>query len=820
MSGTNQTISEPIAKMVSKRDLFQNVMKNDWNKILAICKEQPEAHKEKITRTGDTLLHLAVADGKNEIVQQLVELIKKLGNDATRKALGIVNERKNTPLHLAASQGNVQMCQWIAREYPEGIGARNVDGETPFFLAATYGMLDAFLCLHFISQENENNGLYYARRNSGETVLHTAIHGDYFGTFVEELKQETTGHAHLRERLKNSIKDEISSSQRNYPENYDTCVSFFRRLYKIFLVLVSVDRKENDEKNNKQFDAEKGQQGDDMSKVSADRKENDQKNKRPKDAKKGQCVNPSVENKSTSGAQGHELFPPNYGTFFEAVKLIYKTMLIILGLGSRRIVKMREKKEKHMRAVQIMNELIKNTRIYEYEDSGGNPRELTEVKEDETTPYTLGEGGFDDIMGPSDIWTEDVPFPQQIDQDHSDSESNQNGDGDQINKDMNKQGIEEPIKERTVETPLLIAARHGVKEMVEKILEQYPVAIYDTNTDKKNILLVAVEYRQPHVYQFLLERKTMKDPVFSKIDKDGNSALHLAACLNNNIPWLIPGAALQMQWEFKWYEFVKNSAPPHFFARYNNKGETPKDVFTRTHSKLVIDGGKWLTKTSESCSVVAALIATVAFATSTTVPGGIDEKKGTPKLENEPAFDVFAISSVVALCVSVTALIMFLAILTSRYQEKDFSKELPRKLLTGLSSLFISIASMLISFCAGHFFVLKDKLKYGVYPIYAVTCLPITFFAMAQFPLYFDLIRATFKKVPQRRFKVVPPEELKDVTNDHPERKLIEDSKALIVEARANLKQISREVNRGVNILAKMGGDPRARSMRRSMIAD
>ncbi|KAM7498399.1 hypothetical protein LguiA_022813 [Lonicera macranthoides] len=92
--------------LLTPRDLFQNVMKNYWNKILAICKKQPESDKEKITRTSDTLLNLAVADGKNEIVQQLVKLIKKLGNDAIRKALGIVNERKNTPLHLAASMGN------------------------------------------------------------------------------------------------------------------------------------------------------------------------------------------------------------------------------------------------------------------------------------------------------------------------------------------------------------------------------------------------------------------------------------------------------------------------------------------------------------------------------------------------------------------------------------------------------------------------------------------------------------------------------------------------------------------------------------------
>lgn len=202
-------------------------------------------------------------------------------------------------------------------------------------------------------------------------------------------------------------------------------------------------------------------------------------------------------------------------------------------------------------------------------------------------------------------------------------------------------------------------------------------------------------------------------------------------------------------------QFVKDSMPTHFFPRCNKAGRTAKDVFTETHQELVKNGGEWLTNTSESCSVVAALIATVAFATASTVPGGVKQDSGTPTLENQPPFDVFAISSLVALCFSVTSVIMFLSILTSRYQEKDFGTDLPRKLLVGLTSLFVSIASMLVSFCAGHFFVLKDKLKYAAFPVYAVTCLPVTFFAVAQFPLYFDLIWATFKNVPQRSYKVV-----------------------------------------------------------------
>ncbi|CBI28749.3 unnamed protein product, partial [Vitis vinifera] len=215
-------------------------------------------------------------------------------------------------------------------------------------------------------------------------------------------------------------------------------------------------------------------------------------------------------------------------------------------------------------------------------------------------------------------------------------------------------------------------------------------------------------------------------------------------------PWLIPGAALQMQWEIKWYKYVEDSMPMHFSMRYNKANKTARQIFTEKHEELVKNGSAWLNTTSNSCSVVAALIATVAFATSATVPGGINEGNGTPTLERKPAFNVFSISSLIALCFSVNSLVMFLAILTSRHQERDFGRNLPNKMLFGLSSLFISIGAMLVSFCAGHFFLLKDELKYAAFPIYAVTCLPVAFFAVMQLPLYLDLMWATFRKVPKR----------------------------------------------------------------------
>ncbi|RWR75630.1 hypothetical protein CKAN_00402400 [Cinnamomum micranthum f. kanehirae] len=299
-------------------------------------------------------------------------------------------------------------------------------------------------------------------------------------------------------------------------------------------------------------------------------------------------------------------------------------------------------------------------------------------------------------------------------------------------------------------SPILVAAKNGVVEIVKEILNEYSLAIYDEDTDKKNVFMLAVEYRQLDIYNiFLRQEYSHQSIIFQKTDKDGNSAIHLAATTGPNQPWPIPGAALQMQWELKWYEHVRETMPHNIFTTHrNNQGMTSKDVFEEAHKTMLKEGVKWLTNTAQSCSVVAALVATVAYASATTVPGGVE--KGIPLLRNTYAFSIFTISSLVALCLSVTSLTMFLSILTSRNEISDFHHNLPMKLIMGLSSLFISIAAMLVSFCAGHFFDLADHLQHTAFPIYAVTCLPVSIYAATQFPLYFDLIYSIIMPVPKR----------------------------------------------------------------------
>ncbi|XP_027340972.1 uncharacterized protein LOC113854265 [Abrus precatorius] len=301
------------------------------------------------------------------------------------------------------------------------------------------------------------------------------------------------------------------------------------------------------------------------------------------------------------------------------------------------------------------------------------------------------------------------------------------------------------------ETAFLAAAKNGIVEIVYAIQSAIPSAVHETNSNNENVLLVAVKNRQTQVVEVLRKvlDKELFDSLILEVDNRENTVLHLAAGTTSNIEksWQIAGSAMQMMWDIKWYQYIKELVPEHFIFRNNKDEKTGGEIFKQKHKDLVKESSEWLKETSESCSVVAALIAGVSFATSSTVPGGTE--KGKPALEGQPTFDVFAIASLIGLCFSVTALIMFLAILTSRKQAEDFRKSLPLKLLFGLSSLFVSIASMLVSFCAAHFFVLKDKYKHILFPVYVATCLPVTLYAVVQFPLYVDLVKAIFKKVPQ-----------------------------------------------------------------------
>ncbi|XP_050259728.1 ankyrin repeat-containing protein NPR4-like [Quercus robur] len=184
-----------------------------------------------------------------------------------------------------------------------------------------------------------------------------------------------------------------------------------------------------------------------------------------------------------------------------------------------------------------------------------------------------------------------------------------------------------------------------------------------------------------------------------------------------------------------------------------SSGLTPGDLFTMKHKNLRREGEKRMKDTANNCMIVATLITTLVFAAAFTVPGGSSQDTGTPILLKSIWFRVFFISDAIALFSSSSSILIFLSILTSRFTEMDFLLSLPSKLVLGLTTLFISIAGMVVAFSATCFLVFKSEMTSLPIVIIALAGVPIILFVLLHYQLWVDIIRSTFLS----RFLFSPP---------------------------------------------------------------
>nr|POE67634.1 ankyrin repeat-containing protein itn1 [Quercus suber] len=118
---------------------------------------------------------------------------------------------------------------------------------------------------------------------------------------------------------------------------------------------------------------------------------------------------------------------------------------------------------------------------------------------------------------------------------------------------------------------------------------------------------------------------------------------------------------------------VKKVTPSHFIAHRNNQRLTAEGLFEKTSKVLRQKAVEWIKRTSEGCSIMAVLIATVAFAAAYTVPGGTDENTGYPVLVHHPFFVVFTVADVLSISFALTSVVVFLAITTSPFRLVDLA---------------------------------------------------------------------------------------------------------------------------------------------------
>ncbi|XP_057989244.1 uncharacterized protein LOC110633868 isoform X2 [Hevea brasiliensis] len=288
------------------------------------------------------------------------------------------------------------------------------------------------------------------------------------------------------------------------------------------------------------------------------------------------------------------------------------------------------------------------------------------------------------------------------------------------------------------------AIKFGTIEVVIEMLKANPSLLTVSNFNCRGILQYAVEHRQEKIFSLIYALETKKHLLISLTDYNRNNILHIAAKLAPPDRLAsISGAALQMQRELQWYKEVESIVDPSFQENVNMLLEKPKDIFSNQHKQLVSDGEKWMKETATSCTVVGALIITIMFTAAFTVPGGNFQDTGFPIFLHRKSFMTFIISDAISLFASSTSVLMFLGILTSRYAEDDFLKSLPTKLIIGLSTLFISIAAMMVAFCATLIIMFQGELKL-VIPITLLAGIPVTLFILLQFPLLVEILVSTY----------------------------------------------------------------------------
>ncbi|XP_031279200.1 ankyrin repeat-containing protein NPR4-like [Pistacia vera] len=298
------------------------------------------------------------------------------------------------------------------------------------------------------------------------------------------------------------------------------------------------------------------------------------------------------------------------------------------------------------------------------------------------------------------------------------------------------------------ETPLIMAARTGIKEIVYEILKEYPEAVDHVSENEQNILHVAIMHRNEKIFNLIQKKVINLHRFASKIDHNGYTILHHVADMTYYHATR-PGPAFQLQEELEWSKRVKEIMPNHYDIHRNKNNMTAEKLFEEKHKEKLNDAKKWVKKVASSCSVVAVLVASVVFAAAYTVPGGTN-KRGLPNFLDSSLFLVFTIMDVISLASSFTSLVMFLSILTSPLKMKDFRVTLPQILTIGFTFLFISVITTMITFAVSLFLILRhmDK-RWTLSLVFISSLIPVLVFAAMHFRLYaqfMETLKENFKE--------------------------------------------------------------------------
>ncbi|KAL2926548.1 Ankyrin repeat-containing protein ITN1 [Bienertia sinuspersici] len=180
--------------------LYRAAMKGDWSIISLIMHQSPSWICAKITKGGETVLHIAAAAKHVEVVKKLVKIM-------CFDSLALTNKIGNTALCFAAVSGVVEIAKVMVEKNKELPNIRGSQGMTPLYMAVLLGHRQMVWYLLEVTDGNQltdedHIGLLTSSINTDmfDVALHI-LSKNHKLAYLRDAKKETALHALARKPL-------------------------------------------------------------------------------------------------------------------------------------------------------------------------------------------------------------------------------------------------------------------------------------------------------------------------------------------------------------------------------------------------------------------------------------------------------------------------------------------------------------------------------------------------------------------------------------------------------------------------------------------
>ncbi|PON91305.1 Transmembrane protein [Trema orientale] len=533
--------------------LYESVMKGDEAKVKQLYNTITQTPSRPLTVSHDTLLHIAIYMRHETIAREILNNIKNNIKD-DRYVLVARNALGDTVLHEAAATNMTGLAKEMLSLAPELLSMNNNLGETPLFRATHHGQAQMFeLLAHEVDQKGQEFRHLHLSRADSTSILHISILAEFFG-----IPSEYHDHG-IESQEDKEVRRQLGLSA-SEDEDDDLPQTFITRCVQQCSYILEQTLGSALKKINIWIWRVFREGWPIMGDIYNEKKRHESALRLAKLLIKEDTSWEVSRSKEDSGkiSLGHFADSPDQSTSDHKLKQ-----------GDDK------DQEGNIKATSSKN---------------GNAEDLgkTSLKEEKTTtdPDQLAHLGLQ--ITPPNPSTDGVFSVMVYDQDEGDqNKAPESSTETPKEKDpLGGGGLPNPTKEITHNTStssssestkatekakkassyppatsLLIATSTGIVEIVNEILRVYPQAVEHVSDMGQNILHVVIKHRKLGIFKCVKKMHLPMSRLVRRIDDNGYTILHHVGVIMYYTGGTLPGPALQLQEELRWFEV--NDHPFH-----------------------------------------------------------------------------------------------------------------------------------------------------------------------------------------------------------------------------------------------------------------